>query len=77
MNKLLTISVAVLGLSLIPMEANAKHDRDHEDTNISTNVKSIKSIKNTTNNTIMTDMIVTIDTAVTATVIYHLVYTKK
>ena len=27
--------------------------------------------------TIMTDMIVTIDTTVTATVIYHLVYTKK
>ncbi|MCF2847975.1 hypothetical protein NH514_12460 [Pseudoalteromonas sp. ACER1] len=30
MNKLITISVAVLGLSLIPMEANAKHDRDHD-----------------------------------------------
>lgn len=30
MKKLITISVAVLGLSLIPMEANAKHDRDHD-----------------------------------------------
>ncbi len=30
MNKLITISVAILGLSLIPMQANAKHQRDHD-----------------------------------------------
>ncbi len=29
MNKIITISLAVLGLSLVPIEASAKHDRDH------------------------------------------------
>ena len=30
MNKIITISLAVLGLSLIPAEASARHDRDHD-----------------------------------------------